>query len=262
MFQYATAKSIAVRNKDNFKLDITFYTRQSLRMYELNLFNINEALVNNKNFFSKVIRKFEFLSKYYYREREVVNYDSNVFKKKNIILDGYWQNEKYFKSIRETILKDFTPVNRLSDEANYYLKSIKSSNSVSVHVRRGDYVENIDTNNDHGVCALSYYQNAFEYLNNKADNLTFFVFSDDMNWCKKVFSFLERKVFIENTKTVVDDLELMKNCKHNIIANSTFSWWGAWLNQNHEKIIIAPKKWFAKKEWKNKNLACENWIKI
>lgn len=262
MFQYAIAKSIAVRNKDNFKLDISFYSKQTLRKYELNLLDIDEVLVNKKSFFSKVTSKFRFLTKIYYMERKIAEYDSNVFNKKNVILDGYWQNEKYFKDIRGKILQDFTPVSSLSNKANYYLNSIKNSNSVSVHVRRADYIENINTNANHGVCGLSYYKKAFKYLNNKTDNVTFFIFSDDISWCKKVFRFLERKVFVEDTKSTIDDLELMKNCKHNIIANSTFSWWGAWLNQNEEKIVIAPKKWFVKKEWKNKNPACENWIKI
>ena len=262
MFQYAIAKSIAVRNKDNFKLDITFYSKQTLRKYELNLLDIDEVLVNKKSFFSKVTSKFRFLTKIYYMERKIAEYDSNVFNKKNVILDGYWQNEKYFKDIRGKILQDFTPVSSLSNKANYYLNSIKNSNSVSVHVRRADYIENINTNANHGVCGLSYYKKAFKYLNNKTDNVTFFIFSDDISWCKKVFRFLERKVFVEDTKSTIDDLELMKNCKHNIIANSTFSWWGAWLNQNEQKIVIAPKKWFVKKEWKNKNPACENWIKI
>jgi hypothetical protein len=263
MFQYAIAKSIARRNNDNFTLDISFYPKQTLRKYELSLFNIEDYVPKSENIIYKVVRRFGVSLHNYYVERNISEYDDNVFKyKKNIFLEGYWQNENYFKDIRSEIIKDFTRISALENESKIYLEKIKNINSASIHVRRGDYINDSQVNKQHGICDLEYYKNATEYLNKKFDDLTYVIFSDDMDWCKENFNFLVNKIFVDGTKSAIDDLELMKNCKHNIIANSTFSWWGAWLNQNEEKIIIAPKQWFEKKEWENKNIACENWIKI
>ncbi len=275
MFQYAVAKSLAKKNDDIFKLDISFYPKQTLRKYELNLFNIEEniatkdeiiRLAGNENFWFKIKRKLGLNPKRpnsYYAEKEIAVFDKELFNKQSdIYLDGYWQNENYFKDIRNEILKDFTLKQDISKEAKEYLKQIQNSNSVSLHVRRGDYVQNSNTNKIHGVCDLNYYKRAIKYILEKMDNPMFFIFSDDIKWCKENFDFLENKIFVDKTKSAIEDLELMKNCKHNIIANSTFSWWGAWLNENNEKIVIGPKQWFVKKEWKNLNLVCEGWIKV
>ncbi|WP_152184254.1 alpha-1,2-fucosyltransferase [Sulfurimonas indica] len=254
MFQYAIAKSIALKNHDKFLLDISFYAKQSLRKYELNLFNIEEHFAKPESFLSKVTRKIGFVSKGYYIEKEIAVFDKSVFEYDNIILDGYWQNEKYFKDIRESILKDFTPKKELSHNVKEeYLDIIKGCNSISIHIRRGDYLEK-GTNEIHGVCDLLYYKKAIELLEQKIDNPKFFIFSDDISWCKDNLSFLNNPIFIDKTKSAIEDLELMKHCKHNIIANSTFSWWGAWLNENEEKNVIAPKRWFIDKEMNNQSI--------
>jgi len=263
MFQYAIAKSIAIKNNDKFSLDISFYPKQTLRKYELSLFKIEENLQNAENIFEKIKRKLGFISKEYFIEKEIATFDKDVFRYgNNIILDGYWQNENYFKDIRVEILKDFIPKNSISDESKGYLSLIASLMSVSLHIRRGDYVQDSTTNVNHGICGIEYYKEAIQYFENKFTNITFFIFSDDIAWCKENFEFIDNKVFIDNTKNAIEDLELMKNCKHNIIANSTFSWWGAWLNSHKDKIVIAPKQWFAKKEWQDENIACDNWVKI
>jgi hypothetical protein len=263
MFQYAIAKSIARRNNDNFTLDTSFYPKQTLRKYELNLFNIEKFLPKSENIIYKSLKKIRLNSRNYYVEKNISEYDDNVFKyKKNIFLDGYWQNEKYFKDIKDEIIKDFTKTYATDNESKLYLKQIINLNSVSIHVRRGDYINDHQVNKNHGICDLEYYKKTIEYLNSNFNNLTYIIFSDDMDWCKDNFNFLADKIFIDNTKTALDDLELMKNCKHNIIANSTFSWWGAWLNENQNKIVIAPKRWFLKSEWVDKNIACNGWIKI
>jgi len=263
MFQYAIAKSIAIKNNDKFSLDVSFYPKQTLRKYELNLFNIEEDLQNAENIFDKIKRKLGFISKEYFIEKEIAVFDKEVFDYKDkIILDGYWQNEKYFKDIKDEIVKDFIPKNSISDEAKEYLRLIKSLMSVSLHIRRGDYVQDNTTNINHGICGIEYYKEAIKYFENKYTNITFFIFSDDIAWCKENFEFIDNKVFVDNTKSAIDDLELMKNCKYNIIANSTFSWWGAWLNDNKNKVVVSPKQWFTKKEWQDKNIACDDWIKI
>ena len=272
MFQYAIAKSVAIKNNDVFKLDISFYPKQTLRKYELNLFNIEQNLASDDecnrlrgkdNFIFKVLKKlgFEKRPKSYYKEKEVAVFDDNVFNLKgDIYLDGYWQNENYFKVIKDEILKDFTLKQDISKEAKEYLKQIEHSNSVSLHIRRGDYVQNIDTNKTHGICDINYYKKAIKYISDNVSNPKFYIFSDDIAWCKENFEFLENKIFADQTKSALEDLELMKNCKHNIIANSTFSWWGAWLNENKEKIVIAPKIWWSARP--DKTIVCDGWIKL
>jgi len=273
MFQYAIAKAMAKKNSDIFKLDISFYPKQTLRKYELNQFNIEENIASEKecvklrgkeDFLFKVKRKLgveNIRPSEYYLEKEITIFDQNLWNKKgNIYLDGFWQNEDYFKDIRDEILKDFTLKDDISNEAKKYLEDIKNSQSVSLHVRRGDYVQNAHTNSVHGTCDLEYYQKAIKYIEQNVENPIFYIFSDDIEWCKENFEFLENKVFIDDTKSAFDDLELMKNCKHNIIANSTFSWWGAWLNQSDEKIVVTPKIWFSSKN--NLTLSCKEWIQV
>ena len=275
MFQYAIAKSMAKKNDDIFKLDISFYPKQILRKYELNYFNIEENIATEKE--SNNLRgKEDFLYKVknklglkinrpssYTFENNITTFDKEVwYKSKNIYLDGFWQNESYFEMIRDDILKDFTLKIDISNEAKKYLKSIKKENSISLHVRRGDYVQNTHTNSVHGTCGLEYYKSAIEYISKKTTIPIFYIFSDDISWCKENFDFIDNIVFVDDTKTAFDDLELIKNCKHNIIANSTFSWWGAWMNKYDEKIVIAPKVWFIDEKWKNLSIALNDWIKI
>ena len=261
MFQYAIAKSIAIKNNDAFKLDISFYSKQTLRHYELKFFTIEKSLDSGESLLSKVKRRLGFIPENYYREKETTRFDKKVFDYEgNIILDGYWQNENYFKEIRDELLKDFTPKTDISNEAKKHLEQICSSNSISIHVRRGDYIHNSHINNVHGICDLDYYLKAIEYVNENTANTKYFIFSDDIVWCKEKFDFLDNKIFVDDTKSGIEDLELMKHCKHNIIANSTFSWWAAWLNENDNKIVIAPKTWWAAKQ--DKHIAPLNWEKI
>jgi len=272
MFQYATAKAVANTMGDCLKFDISFYPKQTLRKYELNKFNIENTiathdeiirLAGNENIWFKVKRKLGLKikrPKSYFLEREDAAYDAKIFNyTDNIYLDGYWADEKYFNGIRQELVREFILKDTISNEAKNYLNYIKSLNSVALHVRRGDYVQNSYTNSVHGTCDLEYYQKAIQFIKEKVYNPTFYIFSDDIIWCKENFNFLENKVFVDDTKNALEDLELMKNCKHNIIANSTFSWWGAWLNQNDDKIVVAPKRWFVSDKYSNFNLALSDW---
>ncbi len=268
MFQYAVAKAIAIKNNDIFKLDITDYETYKLHNgYRLNIFRIDEKIANINdiqklkgfdNLFYKILRKLNLYTKRsHYKERERTIFDTNVFNEKNIYLDGYWQNEKYFLDIREELLKDFTPKENNTTIVDSYLKQISNINSVSIHVRRGDYSKHPEI----GILDISYYKNAIKYINDKIDNPSFFIFSNDLEWCEKNFDFIENKLFINDTKTEIEDMTVMKNCKHNIVANSSFSWWSAWLNRNTNKIVIAPKKWRALDNHKYSWLA-NGWIEL
>jgi len=273
MFQYAIAKSMAMKNNDTFKLDLSFYPKQTLRKYELNLFNIEENIAKENECISlrgkedvwfKIKRKLGTQinrPKSYFQEQYIAQFDEKIFNQKNdIYLDGFWQNENYFKDIRYEIIKNFTLRDEISNEARKLLKQIKNTHSISLHIRRGDYIENSHTNSVHGVCDLDYYKKAISYIEEKVEDPYYFIFSDDIGWCKENFDFLKYKVFVDNTKSALDDMGLMKHCRHNIIANSTFSWWGAWLNEHREKIVISPKYWFQKNP--KLHLAPERWIRL
>jgi hypothetical protein len=271
MFQYAIAKAIAKKRNDKFKLDISFYINQKLRNYELYKFNIEENLAHNNDkiklkgrddFFFKLIRKLtpkQFRPKSYFLEKKNSVFYEEVFNyKNNIYLDGYWQNEKYFKDIKHELVKDFNLKRNLKMPILKLLNDIVNNESVSIHVRRGDYINNSIVNKIHGVCSIDYYKNASELISQNIRNPIFYIFSDDINWCKKNFNFIKSKFFIDNTSDALEDLELMKNCKHNITANSSFSWWAAWLNKNSSNIVISPKIWW--KEAPEMNIACPGWV--
>ena len=276
MFQYAVAKAVAYKRGDIFKLDITgFKTCKLHKGYRLNLLNIEENIADDDEIkklkgYDGILRKI--LNRVgielsrpssYYQEREITVFDSNIFNyKDSIYLDGYWQNEEYFIDIRNILLKQFVPKNDLSETAKNFLRKIKATNSVSLHVRRGDYIRNPKALEVHGVCSIEYYKKAVNLIYSKVRNPVFFVFSDDMEWCRKNLHFLKKVTFVEGTGNEIEDVYLMKNCKHNIIANSTFSWWGAWLNENKGNIVVAPKKWFSKEEWRKLTLACKGWVKL
>lgn len=277
MFQYAVGKSIAKANNDILKLDTLFYPKQTLRKYELDIFNINENIASEQeieylagknNFFIKLKRKIGLMVQKplsYYKEKRLSTFNEDIFNyHENIYLDGYWQNEKYFKNIRQDILNDFTMTGKISKEATSYLEQIRYNNSISIHIRRGDYLHRTEDESVHGLCDINYYKQAIDYISKMVANSSFFIFSDDIKWCKENFDFMKNKIFIDDTKSAFDDLELMKNCKHNIVANSTFSWWGAWLNQNEDKIVIAPKRWFANEKMQNEaqDIVPQKWVRI
>ena len=159
----------------------------------------------------------------------------------NIYLEGYWQSEKYFERIKDVIKNEFV-FEKFSEEKNIFASNkIYATNSVAIHVRRGDYVKNPLYSD---ICTLDYYKRAIKYITQHIDNPFFYIFSDDIHWCIENFNDLNQIEFIDwnNGKQSYRDMQLMSLCKHNIIANSTFSWWGAWLNKNPSKIVIAPKK--------------------
>ncbi len=180
-----------------------------------------------------------------YVEKGPAEYDSSVFGMRDVSFTGYWQTEKYFKDIEETIREDFEFSVQDKELSDYSSKVKKNAHSVSVHIRRGDYLESPDIYC--GICSIDYYKRAIKYINNRIDNPTYYFFSDDMKWVENNFSDVQKAVFVskQSFSNYHDwyDMYLMSCCDHNIIANSSFSWWGAWLNSNPNKIVIAPQNW-------------------
>lgn len=165
----------------------------------------------------------------------------------NAYLAGYWQSEKYFSDASETIRADFTFRHPLSRKNAELAGKIGQTMAVSLHVRRGDYVSDTKANAAHGLCSLEYYRAAVLHMAEHVERPEFFVFSDDIAWVKEnlKIDFPCRYVDHNQGAESYNDMRLMSLCRHHVIANSSFSWWGAWLNPNPEKIVVAPRKWFA-----------------
>lgn len=174
---------------------------------------------------------------------------------KSYLLEGNWINEKYFAHIKEQVQTAFTFKEALNQESLNYEEQIKNTNSISVHVRKGDY-----SNSFMDILSMDYYQSAISILKEKVKNPVFYIFSDDKEFIRQQFQDLENKVIVTgNTgKDSFMDMYLMSQCKHNIVANSTFSFWGAYLNKNPEKIVIAPNKLWNSEEGEQ-GIYCDEW---
>jgi len=274
MFQYAMARAVAERNKAELGIDICWFDRYknnlAPREYALDDFNISGKLLKTGIFY-RILSKLSFLENirppqrmYYIKEKQIFHFDPEVFKiSGNVYLDGYWQTEKYFKDIEEIIRKEFTLKNPFNKIVSGIAEKISETNSVSLHIRRGDYVEDKITNQLHGVCSLDYYLKAINRILEKVSKPSFFIFSDDIEWAKNNLKLNYPIIFVSNNSIKDgEELLLMSKCKYNIIANSSFSWWGAWLNQNPQKIVIAPKQWFKDSSIKTDDLIPDSWQKI
>jgi hypothetical protein len=262
-------------NNRELKLDLSWFKNNKDRKYRLNKFNIKEKIatekeikkakryrkINSRRYF---LRNFLFHNEQKYIEEKQFHFDKKIIAlEKPEYLIGYWHSEKYFKNYKEVIKKEF----KLKTQSNEVFKKTKnkilSSNSISIHFRRGDYVTNTEANKNMGTCSMEYYKRSINFIKKKIENSTFFIFSDDTQWVKDNFNFNLNVVYVsDNNFTEYEELMLMSYCKHNIIANSTFSWWGAWLNSNQNKIIIAPKKWYQNKSRNQKDILPSNWIKL
>jgi hypothetical protein len=276
LFQYAFAKSLACKNNTDFKLDIHFFDNQALRSYNLCNFNVieNIASLNEISVFKQTKSSaFNFLkSKLFNTEAHIVEEKSLEFnsvyftRSTNAYLSGYWQSEKYFSDIKTQIQKEFTPKTAPSATNCALLDKIKSNNAISLHIRRGDFEMDKAVNKIHGTCSLAYYQNAADLVANKLIDPIFFIFSDDINWARYNLKLNYKLHFVDinDEHSAFEDLRLMYNCKHHIIANSTFSWWGAWLNTKPDKIVVAPVNWFndAGLNYQAKDIVPETWIRI
>jgi hypothetical protein len=269
MFQYAFGRAFSIKKSVEMKLDISGYPQQSLREYKLNKFKIDEKIATDDEI-ARLKYPFGIFSKAgrFFKQRILRNFHINhepylLRFKDNHYFDGYFQTEKYFLDIRDIILSDFTLADELCPEAKKIEHLIKEATvPVSIHVRRGDYVSNNDVARAHGGCSPSYYQKAIEEISRMYPGANFFVFSDDIDWVKQNLSFNVSAIHVSNPNIMDhEELFLMSQCKHNIVANSSFSWWGAWLNTNPKKTVIAPQKWHNNME-AYKDTVPHSWIKI
>ncbi len=263
LFQYAFAKALAKRLNTDFEFDDSFYSQNITKYNQLFNFDINYAISKSQtpkcSWLLKRLSRSIGLKNYIAEPRfEFTDITGQI--KDNVFLDGYWQSERYFMSIQSVIKHDFSTFKEpISQAALPILTQIKTTNSVCVHVRRGDYL----TNGNYVVLGLDYYQKAIDRLFDLFTDVHFFVFSDDINWCKASFERTANFQFISDSQrfTLRDEFEMMQNCRHHITANSTLSWWAAWLNNNHSKVVICPQKWFFDHK-STKDLLPKTWIQL
>ena len=282
MFQYAMGKRIALKLNTNLKLDLTSLLKKSKnpyvtnRDYQLHIFELNdEFLLNPKlieNLYKyklqwllqviKFIKKICVLNFKTYREKQhSVDKDLLENPTDNSLYSGYWQSEMYFLDYENNIRDAFKFKEDLSKNAKLLLSKIKSTNSVCVHVRRGDYIGNHFFQSP----TVEYLKNSeFYFESNKIENLHYFVFSDDPKWCKDNVSFNSPFTVVDyNTNKIryKEDLELMSNCNHFIMSASSFSWWAVWLS-NTCGSVIAPKQWYLDDKIDLNDMINEKWIRI
>jgi hypothetical protein len=185
-----------------------------------------------------------------------------TFKHKHEIYRGTFQSEKYFEnSFSEVRLNLRFQEQKTSLETQHLKAKISEQNSISLHIRRGDYLSDKFSSGFAGICNLEYYERAVQYIKQNVSNPVFYIFTDDIEWVKENFKIENSHFVIHNSgKDSWQDMYLMSNCKHNIIANSTFSWWGAWLNNNQDKIVIAPKIWW--NHFTKDDVVPDSWIRL
>ena len=274
MFQYAFLEYIKKNNEEVYA-DIDAYKFHSHHNgYELKrVFNIDAPIASveqikkvsfyKNSIISRVMRKLLQLeiSKNFEVSEKNINMiigDDKILQ--DVYFDGFWQNSRYVTDVESVLREKFVFCNEIGGKNKEILKMIKDSTSVALHVRRGDYLSESGL---YDICNIDYYNNAIKKLNElvKAE-MNYFVFSDDIVWCKENLNILSNAHYIDwnNNDESWIDMYLMSQCKHNIIANSTFSWWGAWLNNNIEKVVIAPKMW--RRDTYYDSRACENWIVV
>lgn len=272
MFQYAAGLSLALKLKTDLVLDTSYYSSQDLRNFEL----LNDFPVESEVISQAALEEIE--SKAAGRAKKVFNYlpfrKWSIFhephfhfsKKFEFLTDftfikGYWQSEKYFKDQVNILRQRFRHVKPLGIQATQFQEQIeKSKNAVSLHIRRGDYITNPVANSVLGPLKLEYYEKAINFIMERFEHVEFFLFSDDSSWVK-------RNLSVGNS-TVVEEVSdgesqhLMKLCRHHIIANSSFSWWPAWLNDQEGKTVVAPKNWFNDKSINAQDLVPPTWYKL
>jgi hypothetical protein len=288
MFQYACGRALALRNNDTLKLDISGYSRQhpgdAFRTYSLSHFSIEETITGESEA-TKARYPLGSISKYAEMFRKKIMRQFNVgfiprimrmkTTGKNVYLDGFWQSENYFADCADDIRREFTLKKPLDPTAQKIAGEIAAGPSVSIHIRRGDIVNDGGKSGLFGIATPEYYSHALVCLAEKLSahhikgikNFRVFVFSDDMEWTKKniVIPYPTTYVLGNDAKTNLPDYEemtLMSMCDHNIIANSSFSWWGAWLNKNPEKIVIAPARWSTSREKWHTDTVPTSWTRL
>jgi len=285
MFQYAAARRLAAVHDTVLKIDTSRLLNSNpldtRRDYALGCFTISAEMASRseRDLCEKLRRHatsplFRMLQKcglcrtaagLHYIRQKGPGFDSTILGlPDNVCLEGFWQSEKYFLDIKDLLKNDFTLRNSLHGKDLQLAEKIRASNAVSLHVRRGDYLTNPHAARHHGTCDMDYYARAVQFIREKIPTAQLFIFSDDPKWTETNLRFDLPATFVSDSDLVGDgrDLTLMSMCRHHIIANSSFSWWGAWLCDNQEKTVIAPARWFTDPERNSMDIIPEGWLRF
>jgi hypothetical protein len=258
LFQYAAARRVALRNNTELVLDPHWFSNSSeyethrpleLGHYPVVMRVATETEQRRWKWMRGRLGRYlgPFLPLNLLREQGTTLNRPLLNAPDNSYLFGFWQSEAYFNDIRSLLIRELTPIETPGAVDQRVLDLIDNSNAVCLHVRRGDYVTRQSASAFHGLCSLDYYHAAIRHVADRVEHPTFFVFSDDSEWTRANLHSKYPTHYVDhnNPENAFQDLFLMSRCKHHIIANSSFSWWGAWLNQRTTKIVVAPRQWFA-----------------
>lgn len=279
MFQFATAQALALRHGHQLKVDPSYYRmyRQN-RVYELaDVFHHRFEKAAPRDLaqvlgWKRFIHQNPTLRRFFRRlpgagtwvvEPHYHFWPELMKHQHPCLLEGDWQSPRYFQNFSKEITACFS-FRQDSFNDGWLLEKVKKSNSVGIHLRRGDYVSNQHTLSYHGICEVDYYRQAIALIRKREKHAKFFVFSDDIGAAREVLTGESDLFFVEPDENRPNhfDMMLMSCCRHNIIANSTFSWWAAWLNQNPTKIVIAPQRWFAAGHLSDRDLIPTDWTRL
>ncbi|MEO8948272.1 MAG: alpha-1,2-fucosyltransferase [Mucilaginibacter sp.] len=256
LFQYAAGLSLArhLNAKLLLDLDVTSYETDFRRELCLKYFEIDDITTELKPKYEDIVFNL-YIEPHFH-------FDNNFYNSSNFTyLSGYWQTDKYFIGIKEEIMRKFCVRHEYIAHLDIDRLKFDDFNSINLHIRRGDYAHDTFL----GILSMDYYYRAITYFINHFENVRFYIFSDDIQWVKKNLNLKADHIFISGdyTKNSIEDFYLMQQCKHHIIANSTFSWWAAWLCKYQQKRIIAPTKWFMEREDADiKDLIPKTWLTI
>jgi len=277
LFNYTLGRYLAEKHKVELVLDISWFRQFPYRTYDLDRFNITGRIPTlyeraglwqmrdtQPNKYNRVAKRFtKLLPHITYAREKSLHFDPTMLSlPDNTYIAGNWQSLNYFKDIEDIIRAELT----LKTPSDYFAKvkqQMESCNSIALHVRRGDYAYTQKIKDSMGLCSPQYYQSAVEYIAARVPNSTIFVFSDDLPWVKANLSFAYPVIYIEHPeKKDYEEPLIMAAAKHQIISNSTFGWWGAWLNQNPGKIVCAPSKWLADDSQGQPDIVPSGWIRM
>jgi Glycosyl transferase family 11 len=277
LFQYAAGRALSIKHGVPILLDKSFYSDSPNRNYKLSSFNVSDSQINKKDLFKIFHKRNLRITEFFKPVKSILAESELVYKEKNfafnsdftslnapVILDGYWQSEKYFLDYASIIKNDFKIVDQFDVNHSSVASKILNEQSVAIHIRRGDYVSNPHINAIHGVCDEDYYVRAYELLVQKVGKVVPYFFSDDNDAAQRIIKRIGNGVLISDIVpgNDISDFSLMRSCQYFIIANSTFSWWAAYLGSNENKIVLAPKNWFKSEEYSTDDLIPLNWMKV
>lgn len=271
MFQYAAGRAVEERTGAKLLLDATLISTEEIRSYALDQLDVEADVKFDDEADAYAIACDEALLRDYARSRygtEPLIEVGHEFRDElgeapaGSVLYGYWQSERYFEEISDAIRAELTP-NSLGPAATEHAAAIEASPApVAVHVRRGDYAADPQKLSDHGLMGADYYYPASEAIANRVVNPEFFVFSDDPEWCASDLRLAGPMHIVSGETNQIDDLGLMARCRHFVIANSSFSWWGAWLGERKGSVIATPAQWFSGLQLDSSDMTPERWLKL